>query len=441
MPHIEKKDIKIPIVKGVGGELMVSPTNVYLPDIVGKGYASFWNFKGRYRLVKGGRGSKKSCTMAIWLIYMLMKMPLANAVVVRRYFNTHRDSTYAQLKWAMNRLGVSGAWKCTINPLEITYIPTGQKILFRGFDDPQSITSITVETGHLCFVWIEEAFQITNESEFDKLDLSIRGKLPEGYFKQITFTFNPWSENIWLKKRFFDAPANKNIFTLTTNYLCNEFLDEADLEVFNDMKQNNPRRYSIEGMGDWGVAEGLVFENWVIEEFDINDIMNQTTRRGYNVFSELYGLDWGFSNAPTGVIAIAASEQRKEIYVFGEIYKRGMTNHQIADAIKEREWQGKLIIADSAEPKSIEEVRIAGVPRIRPAKKGPDSVRAGILKLQDYKIIIHPSCYNFIIEINNYVWDVDKDGKVLNDPIDDYNHLMDALRYASEKLGQQNFSF
>ena len=162
-----------------------------LPDVVGKGYATFWNFKGRYRVVKGGRGSKKSCTAALWYIYMMMKMPLANTVVVRRYFNTHRDSTYAQLKWAINRLGVQGAWKCTINPMEITYLPTGQKILFRGFDDPQSITSITVEHGHLCWVWIEEAFQITNEAEFNKLDLSIRGKLPDGYFKQITFTFNP----------------------------------------------------------------------------------------------------------------------------------------------------------------------------------------------------------------------------------------------------------
>lgn len=164
---------------------------IHLPDIIGSGYGEFWRFKGRYKAVKGGRGSKKSCTQALWMIYNMMKYPQANSVVVRRYFNTHRDSTYAQLKWAINRLQVGGAWKGTMNPLELTYLPTGQKILFRGFDDPQSITSITVETGHLCWVWFEEAFQITNESEFDKLDLSIRGKLPPGYFKQITFTFNP----------------------------------------------------------------------------------------------------------------------------------------------------------------------------------------------------------------------------------------------------------
>ena len=206
-------------------------------------------------------------------------------------------------------------------------------------------------------------------------------------------------------------------------------------------KKNNPRRYDIEGLGNWGIAEGLVFNNWVVEDFDIQTISTLTSRKGYSIYHELYGLDWGFSNHPTGVIGVYASEVRKEIYVYGEIYQKQMTNYMIAQAIKEVQWDKKLITADSAEPKSIEELRGFGIQRIRPAKKGPDSVRAGIQKLQDYKIIIHPSCFNFIIEINNYVWDVDKDGKVLNDPIDDYNHLMDALRYGTEKLGQNNFSF
>lgn len=130
-------------------------TQINLAEQVGRGYGQFWRCKKRYRIIKGGRGSKKSCTEALWLIYMIMKMPLANAVVIRRYFNTHRDSTFAQLKWAINKLGVKALWKPTMNPLELTYLPTGQKILFRGFDDPQSITSITVEVGHLCWVWIK----------------------------------------------------------------------------------------------------------------------------------------------------------------------------------------------------------------------------------------------------------------------------------------------
>mgnify|MGYP001072837533 CR=1 FL=1 len=417
-------------------------TKIYLPDIVGGGYREFWKFKGRYRVLKGGRGSKKSTTQSLWLIYNMMKYPLANAVVIRRFFNTHRDSTFAQLKWAINRLNAQAVWKATMNPLELTYLPTGQKILFRGFDDPQSITSITVETGFLCWVWIEEAFQISNEDEFNKLDLSIRGALPEGYFKQITFTFNPWSENIWLKKRFFDVKDDPDILALTTNYMCNEFLDDADRRVFDKMKLTNRRRYDIEGLGNWGISEGLVFTNWQELDFDINYIREQTDRRGTPIYQNLFGLDWGFTNDPTGVIALFANEQKKEIYIYDEIYKKRMTNMDIADAINAKGFGGELITADSAEPKSIEEVRGFGVPRIRPAKKGADSVRAGIQKLQDYKIFVHPRCSNTLVEFNNYIWDIDKDtGKPTNVPIDDYNHLMDALRYATEKLGGNNFSW
>lgn len=418
--------------------------NIRIGDKIGKGYGEFWRCKKRYRVVKGGRGSKKSCTMALWLIIHMMKMPLANAVVIRRYFNTHRDSTFAQLKWAINQLNVKPLWKMTMNPLEMTYIPTGQKILFRGFDDPQSITSITVETGHLCWIWIEEAFQITDEEEFNKLDLSIRGQLPEGYFKQITFTFNPWSENIWIKKRFFDAydrGETDNLLCLTTNFQCNEFLDAADLAVFEEMKQKNPRRYKIEGLGEWGIAEGLVYNNWEELDFDAQKLKTQTDRYDNPIYQEIYGLDWGFSNDPTAMICSLVNEKTKEIFIYDEIYGYRMTNKQIADAIKAKGYGKCLIIADSSEPKSIEEVRQLGIQRIRPAKKGPDSVRAGIQKLQDYHIYVHPRCSNTLVEFNNYVWDKDRDGRVLNQPIDDYNHAMDAFRYSAEKIGQQNFSF
>ena len=184
-------------------------TKKHLPAVIGKGYKTFWNFKGRYRILRGSRGSKKSTTAAMWYIYNMMKYwheagLKPHTLVVRRYYNTHRDSTFAQLKWAINRLGVKHKWKVTKTPLELTYKPSGQKILFRGLDDPQSITSITVEEGNLCWAWWEEAFQCTSEDDFNKVDLSIRGELPEGLFKQHTLTFNPWSDKIWIKKRFFD---------------------------------------------------------------------------------------------------------------------------------------------------------------------------------------------------------------------------------------------
>lgn len=438
--------------KQIESEAIKRDANGYHIDIsklVGKGYGKFWNFRGRYRIVKGGRGSKKSTTESLWLIYNIMKHPQANALVCRRYYNTHRDSTFAQLKWACNRLHVSEYWKFTTNPLEMTYVPTGQKILFRGFDDAQSITSITVDVGYLCWVWIEEAYQITDEEEFNKLDLSIRGELPPDLFKQITLTFNPWSDQSWIKRRFFDlyeenertGEDNHDLFCSTTTYECNEFLDQADRNVFTNMKKTNPRRYEIEGLGHWGIAEGAVYTNWHELDFDVDKIKYDIDNYGHPVYQELYGLDWGFSNDPTAALRIYASEEKKEIYICDEIYNYRMTNEQIALALKAKGWEKKLIVADSSEPKSIDEVKGFGVPRIRGARKGADSVRAGIQKLQDYTIFVHPKCVNTILEFNNYVWDKDANGKAKNVPVDEWNHAMDALRYATEKLGKRNFSF
>ena len=206
---------------------------VLLSDVVGKGYADFWHWKGRYRTCKGSRASKKSKTTALWIIYNMMKHPGSNTLVVRKVFRTLKDSCFTELKWAINRLGVSEWWDVKESPLEMTYTPTGQKIYFRGLDDPLKVTSITVENGYLCWMWIEEAYEITKESDFDMLNESIRGAIPEesGLFKQITLTFNPWNEHHWIKKRFFDDPDDETL-AITTNYTCNEWLDDADKKVF-----------------------------------------------------------------------------------------------------------------------------------------------------------------------------------------------------------------
>ena len=171
-------------------------TKIYLPDLIGKGYATFWNDKHRYIVLKGGRGSKKSTTAAMKFIYNIMKYPLSNLLCVRKTGNTHLDSTYAELKKACKRFNVSDKWKFTISPLGATYLPTGQKILFRGFDDPLKLTSITVEVGVLCWIWLEEVYEIEDEAEFDTLDESIRGEMPKGLWKQLTLTFNPWVNSI-----------------------------------------------------------------------------------------------------------------------------------------------------------------------------------------------------------------------------------------------------
>ena len=399
---------------------------INLPQIVGKGYATYWNYKGRYRVVKGGRGSKKSTTTALWIIYNMMKYPLANTLIIRRVFNTHKDSTYTQLKWASNILKVSHLWKFSKSPLEATYIPTGQKILFRGLDDPMSITSITVEHGHLCWCWFEEAFQVMNEDDFNKVDMSIRGELPKGYFKQITLSFNPWSEKHWLKKRFFDV-KDEDVLAITTNYTCNEFLGEDDKKLFEKMKINNPRRYNIEGLGNWGIAEGLVYSNFEELDFNVENIKKRP-----NVKSA-FGLDFGYTNDPTAFIASLIDLDNMEIFIFDEHYQKAMSNKDIANMIKYKGYSKERIIGDSSEPKSIDDIKRQGIYRLKGARKGKDSILNGIQYIQDFKIYVHPKCENTLIELSNYVWDT-KEGNVINKPIDDYNHLMDDHRYSLEDI-------
>lgn len=399
---------------------------VYLPDIVGKGYGAFWRFKGRYKAIKGSRASKKSSTQALKAIIEIVENPTVNWLVVRKVERTLRDSCFAQLKWAIHRLQLDRYFKCSTSPLEITYVPTGQKILFRGLDDPLKVTSITVEVGSLCRLWIEEAYEITSEEAFDRLDESIRGQLPKGMYHQVVLTFNPWSDRHWLKKRFFDTP-NQNVLSMTTNYMCNEFLSESDLILFEEMKKN-PRRYRTAGLGEWGIVEGLVFENWEEQAFDVNEVSKRP-----NVKSA-FGMDFGYVNDPSTLFCGLVDTVAREIYVFDEMYEKGMSNEDILSKVTEMGYAKERIKADSAEPKSIAYLRKAGLSRIRAAKKGPDSIRAGISIIQDYKIIIHPRCVNFITEISNYTWDKDKFDNIVNKPIDDFNHLMDAMRYAMEEF-------
>ena len=400
---------------------------INLKDKIGRGYATFWNFKGRYRVCKGGRGSKKSTTTAMWIIYNMMKMPLANTLVVRQTFNTHLDSTWVQLKWATQQLGVAHLWTFSKSPLKATYNPTGQVILFRGLDDPMSITSITVPIGYLCWCWFEEAYQVKSEDAFDKVDMSIRGELPEGYFKQITLTFNPWSDRHWLKRRFFDEPNDEDKLAITTNYLCNEWLGEDDIKLFNHIQTKFPKRYKVEGLGDWGIIDGLVFDNWKIEEFDHTKIKGEL----------LVGLDFGYVNDPTALICSILDEQNKKLYIFDEHCQKGMLNDAIAQMIVDKGYGKSTIIADSAEQKSIEEIKRKGIYRIKPAVKGGGSIVQGIQQLLQYDIIVHPSCEETIKELENYAWDVDKEGTGVNKPIDAYNHCIDALRYSLQCVGQK----
>ena len=391
-----------------------------LDKLIGRGYKKFWNSKKRFRVVKGSRGSKKSVTMAYWTIINMMANPEANMLVLRRYDRTLRQSCFAVLQWVLQKLEVAQYWKVTSAPMEMTYIPTGQKILFRGLDDPLKVTSIAVTHGVLCWVWIEEAYELEAEEDFNKLEMSIRGQVPKGLYKQFTLTFNPWSE-CWLKTRFFDNP-DEDTLAITTTYTCNEWLDEADLKEFEKMRVNSPRRYRIEGLGDWGISEGLIYSNTERRDIKLQDFVGQ---RGYNAF---YGLDFGFTD-PTAFVGGFINFEQKEIYILMEMYEPGLTNQDTAERLKAKGIRHEIIKCDAAEPKSIEELRKAGI-NAKAAAKGPDSVKFGIQKLQNFKIIYSPDCVNFEHEIKNYCWAKDRQGKQTDSPDHEYSHLMDALRYA-----------
>lgn len=406
---------------------------VDIPSVVGRGYREFWNCRLRYRVVKGGKASKKSTTAALWYIVHMMKYPEANLLVVRNVFNTHYYSTYAQLRWAIERLGVSDSWRATVSPLELRYLPTGQRILFRGFDDVHKLASTTVDNGYLCWVWIEEAFEISSQADFDKLDLSVpRGEIPPPLFKQTTLTFNPWNQAHWLKSRFFDRPA-PDVLAMTVNYKCNEFLDRTDIAVYERLREEHPRRYAVAGLGEWGVSEGLIYERWEFSEFDHTKLTSPDNPESWK-FRNVFGLDYGYTNDPTAFIAMAVNPVDKVLYIYDEHYERQMLNSDIAGMIISKGYAKERIRADSAEPKSNQDLRRLGLTRILPARKGSDSVLNGIARLQEYRMVVHPDCKNTIAELSSYRWKKGAGDKPTNIPEDKDNHLMDAMRYAMEDV-------
>lgn len=396
---------------------------INIAKVVGRGYKKFWNFKGRYNVIKGSRASKKSKTTALRWIYLMMKYDKSNLLVIRKTYRTLKDSCWTDLKWATRRLEVESLWSFKESPLEATYLPTGQKILFRGLDDPLKVTSITVDYGYLCWAWLEEAFEVNSEADFDTLDESIRGELPPNLWKQWVISFNPWNERHWLKKKFFDV-SNPDILAQTTNYTCNEWLDEADKRLFENMKINNPRRYNVAGLGNWGITEGLVYDNVHLDyRFELTDMVNYKT---------VCGMDFGYTNDPTAFFIGFLDEKNKALYIWDELYEKGLTNRMIYDRLVSMGYGKESIVCDSAEPKSIAELRGYGL-RAKAAVKGKDSISHGIQYIQGLTIYIHPRCVNFTTEIQNYTFDKDKFGNAINQPIDDFNHLMDAMRYALEK--------
>ena len=443
-------------------EVETALQNIRLSELIPPEYYEFWNTKQFYVVCKGSKGSCKSTTAALWHIYMMMRNPQANTLVIRNVYGTISDSCYKDLLWAIDRLGVSQLWKATVNPLKLVFIPTKQEILFKGMDDALKIAGIKSTKGKLCWIWWEEFSEVTSEADFDRVMMSIRGILPPGLWKRCTITFNPWSEHHFAKKRFFDTPRD-NTLAMTTTFRCNRWLGPEDIARYYEMYDTSPRMAAIVCDGEWGVAEGLVYENWTVDRFDIDKVI-----RDHPKIKQTFGLDFGFAHDPAAFVAVAVDMDSNTLWIYDEIYEVGLDNAPLAKRICEMGYGKKTIIADCAEPKSIFQLRRGfkeplideetgeamyvevektdangetitvreplyatyQLPNIQAAFKGADSLKNGIRNIQSFKMIVHPNCSNVIMELNNYIWAKDKDGNCLDKPVDEYNHALDSIRYS-----------
>lgn len=407
---------------------------VSLKRAVGKGYGDVLACKKPYMIIRGGKGSKKTRTIALMLIARIMEYDYSNALVVRKSYNSLRDTVFTDLLWAIDRLGVTEFWEVRTASLMLIYKPRNQVILFRGLDKAEKLGGLTVRYGFLTWAWIDEFFEITTEAEFEKLVMGLRGYIPPetGLWRQVIGTFNPWSEHCWIKERFFDR-EDPDVFTKVTTYKFNEFLDESDRKKYDDLYERSPRLAKVICDGEWGVAEGLVYENWQIDDFDPDEI-----RERPNV-QETYGLDFGYKVSYTAFTGTLVDPVAREMWVFEDsIYDTGMTNLDIAKRITALGYNYKRIIADRAEQKSIYELR-AGIleevdgdvvryslPNIEGAMKGNDSVQNGISRIQEYLIHVHPRCRNAIMEFSSYYYEQDKDGKYTGKPHKEFDHCLVA---------------
>lgn len=389
--------------------------------------SSLDDYSKRYEIYYGGAGSGKS----VFVAQKLVKKALTDRrkiLVLRKVDKTTKNSTFQLLLDTLTDWKIID--KCKINRTDFTItLPNGSVFLCCGLQDPERIKSITGLTD----AWLEEATEF-NQEDFNQIDLRIRH--PEAKGQQIILSFNPVSKVNWCYKLFFKEAADAAMTDfraqckiLHTNYLDNKFLPQSYIDSLLLLKATNLDYYKIYALGEFGSLSKLVFNNWKVEEFDYTQVHGDLC----------VGLDFGFIADPTALVASIVDDENKKIYVFNAKSRKGLLNNEIAEMIKAEGFAKSSIIADSAEQKSIEEIKREGISRIKPATKGQGSILQGIQKLQQYQIIVHPSGAAALIEeLKNYCWEKDKKtNEYINKPIDKYNHCIDALRYSLQCIGHK----
>lgn len=359
----------------------------------------------------GSAGSAKSYFITQKLIVRACREKI-KILVCRRTGTTIRNTCFSLFKRILAKWQLTPFVKIRESDFNIKF-PNGSEIIFMGLDEETKLLSLD---GIGC-IFIEEVFEVP-KSIVEQLNIRLRGETAN---KQIIMAFNPISKHHWLYDFCEENPPESFLYTHST-YKDNPFLDDENVRILDEMKVRNPQKYRVYGEGAWGIdADGLVFQNWRVEDFNHAEIQGKL----------LCGLDFGFVNDISAFVASILDEANERIYVFKEYGATNKTNADLINIITSLGFSKSIIIADCAEPKSIAEMKSGGINRIRACKKGQDSVIHGIQKLQNYEIVIHPDCTGVITEFENYTWSKDKSTDTYtNKPIDDFNHYIDALRYS-----------
>lgn len=374
--------------------------------------------------LSGGRGSLKSSCVSLLLPLILINNPCTHALVLRKVANTIRDSVYAQYLWAIGELGMAQYWDAKVQPMELIYKPTGQKIMFRGADDPMKIKSIKVPFGYIAVTHFEEKDQFAGRAEIRTiLQSTMRGGSKFWNFE----SYNPpISRDNWANKDSLEGRADRLCHKSTyleapPEWLGTQFLAEAE-----HLKETDERAYRHEYLGEAVGTGGNVFENLELREITDKEIAS---------FDKIYqGVDWGWFPDPFAFIRLHYDRARETIYLMDEIYQNKLTNEASGKLILSKGYKDAYITCDSAEPKSSADYRAMGLPA-KEAIKGPGSVEYGVKWLQRRKIVIDrrrtPNAYN---EFVNYEYERNKDGEIISGYPDENNHLIDATRYALERV-------
>jgi PBSX family phage terminase large subunit len=398
-------------------------------DIILPNFQDFWiatkDDSFLYYVLKGGRSSGKSSQIAINRIVEQMKNPV-NGLVVRKHAKYLRESCYTELKWAAQMLNVSHLFKFQLSPMQIIYKPVGNKIIFAGADDPKRMKSLSTENFPYTWLWIEELAEFRLEDEVETIEDTIVRE-ETGFDYKMFYSYNPPKRKLnWCNKKFNSVTLPDIYYVHHSDYRTNPYMAEQTYIKINTLKEENERRYRHTWLGE-PIGSGVVpFSN-----LEFREITDKEIKQFDNIRN---GVDWGYGADPCAYVRWHYDSTRRILYGIDEIYEIKLGNRALAEKIIDKGYKRDLMIADSAEPKSIDELKEFGI-NIVGAEKGPGSVEHGEKWLDELNaIIIDPKRTPKIAwEFENIDYETDKDGNVRNRLVDQDNHTIDSTRYACER--------